>query len=83
MVSSVFVMSSFADVAAFKSRSATGPILPVQLEIVFVLLSQDPHIPFFQSFDSKLAIHRRYTERRFLRTSLLLFIGHYGATGAL
>ena len=41
-------------------------ILPVQLEIVFVLRSQDRQVTFFESFGSKLAIHRRYTERRFL-----------------
>ena len=41
-------------------------ILPVRLEIIFVLRSQDRQITFFQSFGSKLAIHRRYTERRFL-----------------
>jgi|SRR6266853_2267418 len=41
-------------------------ILPVRLEIVLVLRSQDPQTPFSQSFASKLAIHRRYTERRFL-----------------
>ena len=41
-------------------------ILPVRLEIVFVLRFQDRQITFFQSFGSKLAIHRRYTERRFL-----------------
>jgi hypothetical protein len=41
-------------------------ILPVRLEIVFVLCCQDRQITFFQSFGPKLAIHRRYTERRFL-----------------
>ena len=43
-------------------------ILPVRLEIVFVLRSQDRQITFFQSFASELAIHRRYTVCRFLRT---------------
>ena len=41
-------------------------ILPVRLEIVFVLRSQDRQITFFRTFGSKLAIHRQYTERRFL-----------------
>jgi hypothetical protein len=41
-------------------------ILPVRLEIVFELRSQDRQISSFQSFGSKLAIHRRYTERRLL-----------------
>jgi hypothetical protein len=42
--------------------------LPERLEIVFVLGSQDRQITFFQSFASDLAIHRRYTVCRFLRT---------------
>jgi hypothetical protein len=42
--------------------------LPERLEIVFVLRSQDRQITFFQSFASELAIHRRYTVCRFLRT---------------
>jgi hypothetical protein len=43
-------------------------ISPVRLEVVFVLRSQDRQITLFQSFASKLAIHRRYTVCRFLRT---------------
>jgi hypothetical protein len=43
-------------------------ILPVRPEIVFVLRSQDRQMTFFQSFASELAIHRRYTVCRFLRT---------------
>src|ERR1700733_2681875 len=38
-------------------------ILPVRLEVVFVLRSQDRQIVFSRVFGSKLAIHRRYTVR--------------------
>ena len=54
-------------------------ILPVRLEIVFVLRSQDRQITLFQSFGSNLAIHRASVPLY----SLSLFTGHYGATGAL
>jgi len=57
-------------------------ILPVRLEssLCFVSKIAGPLSPLF---GSKLAIHRRYTERRFFWYSLLLFTGHLGATGAL
>jgi hypothetical protein len=37
-------------------------ILPIRLEMVFVLRSQYRQITFFPSFGSQLAMHRRYTE---------------------
>jgi len=52
--------------ARIRRCRASPSHLPVRLEIIFVRHSQDPHIPFFRSFASKLAIHRRYTERRLL-----------------
>ena len=57
-------------------------ILPVRLEIVFVLLFQDRQILFpefwFKTRDTQ-TIHRASVPLY----SLLLFTGHYGATGAL
>src|SRR5258708_10653020 len=42
-------------------------VLQVRLETVFVLrTATSPTSPVFRSFCSKLAIHRRYTERRCL-----------------
>jgi len=42
-------------------------MLPVQLEIVFVLRCQDRQITFFQSFGSRLAVQERYNEGSFFR----------------
>jgi len=43
-----------------------GVMGPVRLEIASVLRSQDRQISFFRDLSSKLAIHRRYTQRPFL-----------------
>ena len=40
-------------------------MLPVRLEIVFVLRCQDRQITFFQSFGSRLAVQERYNESSF------------------
>ena len=37
-------------------------MLPVWLEIVFVLRCQDRQVTFFQSFGSRLAVQERYNE---------------------
>ena len=42
-------------------------MLPVGLEIVFVLRCQDRKITFFQSFGSRLAVQERYNESSLFR----------------
>jgi hypothetical protein len=42
-------------------------ILPVRLEIVFVLRSQDSQTHFFESFGSKLEVQGRYNQSLFHR----------------
>jgi hypothetical protein len=58
-------------------------ILPVRLEYVLMLRSQHRQITFFQSFDSKLRDTQTIHTASVPSYSLLLFTGHYGATGAL